>query len=245
MIVNPMPSISKRSSNVAYDDRFFEAKNEGSYASAKVILPLVFSIIAPRSVVDVGCGSGTWLKAAEELGVSDYQGFNGSQPTNLFVPADHFAVADLARPLQYDRRFDLAICCEVAEHLPADSAEVIVASLTSLSDVVLFSAAIPGQGGKHHVNEQWPSYWQKRFQQRQYSAYDFLRPRIWNDPAVEWWYRQNVLLYVADHAAARFQLPQRTTEVLALVHPELYESSRRKNPWRHLLRTKKGAADRT
>ena len=239
-----MPSTLKLSSSAAYDDRFFEAKNEGSYASAKIILPLVFSIVAPRSVVDVGCGSGTWLRAAEELGVRDYHGYNGSQPSKLFVPPDRFTVADLARPLQAGRRFDLAICCEVAEHLPADAAEVLIATLTSLSEVVLFSAAIPGQGGKHHVNEQWPSYWQKKFQQRDYSAYDVLRPRIWDDPTVEWWYRQNIVLYVADRAAARFPLPEKTAEVLALVHPELYESSRKKS-WRNLLRGAKRATDRT
>jgi SAM-dependent methyltransferase len=240
-----MPSTSKRPSSAAYDDRFFEAKNEGSYASAKAILPLVFSIVVPRSVVDVGCGSGTWLKAAEELGVRDYHGYNGSQPTRLFVPADRFTVADLARPLRPERRFDLAICCEVAEHLPPDSAAVLIASLTSAADVVLFSAAIPGQGGTHHVNEQWPSYWQKLFLRHHYSAYDFLRPRIWNDRAIEWWYRQNAVLYVAEHAASRFALLPRTHEVLALVHPELYESSRRKKTWRTLLRGSKRAIDRT
>jgi SAM-dependent methyltransferase len=219
-----------------YGERFFAAKSEGSYRSAMVILPLVISKVAPHSIVDVGCGSGTWLGAAEELGVHDYQGYDGSQSRQLRIPKERFAVADLTRPLQPSRRFDLAICCEVGEHLPAESAATLVGSLAAFSDVILFSAAIPGQGGTHHVNEQWPAYWQALFRARSYWAYDFIRPQIWNDERVEWWYRQNTVLYVADSAAARFALPAKSEAVLALVHPALYESQGKKRVIRRFLR---------
>ncbi|MBZ5568621.1 MAG: class I SAM-dependent methyltransferase [Acidobacteriia bacterium] len=219
-----------------YNERFYAAKNEGSYRSATVVLPLVFSIVKPRSVVDVGCGTGTWLRAAEELGVHNSQGYDGSQSNQLCIPQEQFAVADLTRPLQPSRRFDLAICCEVGEHLPADSAQTLIGSLAGFSDVVLFSAAIPGQGGTHHINEQWPAYWQALFRAQGYSAYDFIRASVWNDDRVEFWYRQNTVLYVADPAASRFALPAKTNEVLALVHPALYESQRQKKVLKTFLR---------
>lgn len=222
-----------------YDEHFYAGKNEGSYRSAMVILPIVFSMVAPQTVVDVGCGTGTWLRAADELGAHDYQGYDGWQPGHLSIPGERFTVADLARPLQPARRFDLAICCEVGEHLPPPCADTLIATLTAFSDVVLFSAAIPGQGGTHHLNEQWPGYWQARFRARGYSAYDIIRPRIWNEERVEWWYRQNIILYVADSAAPRFTLPAATPEVSALVHPKLYEAQRRKRVIKNLLRSAK------
>jgi SAM-dependent methyltransferase len=238
-------SKAKSSSTRGYGDRFYAEKNEGSYASAKVILPLVFAVIKPRSVVDVGCGTGTWLKAAEELGAGDYHGYDGSRPSKLYIPEERFTAADLAQPLKPGRRFDLAICCEVAEHLPTDAAETLVATVTLLSDVVLFSAAIPGQGGRRHVNEQWPAYWQNLFGKRHYSAYDCIQPWIWNERQVEWWYRQNTILYVADAGTARFSLPSRTAEVLSLVHPELYEAQRRKKVLKNFVRKAKRAITRT
>ena len=64
---------------------------------------------------------------------------------------------DLAQPLQIDRRFDLALSLEVAEHLPPECGSEFVQTLTDLSSVILFSAAIPFQGGTDHLNEQWPS----------------------------------------------------------------------------------------
>jgi hypothetical protein len=70
-------------------------------------------------------------------------GYDGPHVTPLCIPKDRFAAVDLRQPLPADRKFDLAISGEVAEHLPA----TLVGTLTSVSDVVLFSAAIPGQGG--------------------------------------------------------------------------------------------------
>jgi SAM-dependent methyltransferase len=234
----------RSSASSPYDDAFYAGKNEGSYRSAMVVLPLVFSIIAPRSVVDLGCGTGTWLRAADELGAHDYLGYDGPHVAQLCIPKERFLAVDLRQPLQADRRFDLVISCEVAEHLPATCAATLVGTLTSLSDVVLFSAAIPGQGGVHHVNEQWPAYWQALFRARNYSAYDFIRPGIWNDDRVEVWYRQNTVLYVADSAGSRFNLPEKTLEVRGMVHPELYESQRRKKLLRNAARSTRRALAR-
>jgi SAM-dependent methyltransferase len=219
-----------------YDEKFYAGKDEGSYRSAMVVLPLVFSRIAPRAVVDVGCGTGTWLRAAYELGVHDYLGYDGAHVRQLSIARERFIAADLSRPISSDRRFELAICCEVAEHLPQSASQTLVASLAALSDAILFSAAIPWQGGVHHLNEQWPAYWQELFRARGYSAYDFIRPLIWNDDRVEWWYRQNSILYVADSAASQFHLPDPTADVRGMVHPALYESQHRKKTFRNALR---------
>ncbi len=229
-----------------YNERFFSSHHEASYRSATVVLPLVFSIFQPHSVVDIGCGTGTWLRAADQLGAHEYHGYDGSHSNQLLIPPERFTLADLSLPLAAPRRFDLAMCCEVAEHVPAASAATLVDTVAGFSNVVLFSAAIPGQGGTHHVNEQWPAYWQKLFEARGFSAYDCLRPRIWNDPQVEWWYRQNLVVYVADAAASRYSLPLKTTDVAALVHPELWEAQLKKRVVKNLVRrVKRAVAPRT
>ena len=95
------------------------------------------------------------------------------------------------------RRYDLAISIEVAEHIEPGNAEEFVRLLTGLSDTVLFSAAIPGQGGTGHVNEQWPEYWAALFRASGYGAMDCLRTKIWDDAQIPFWYRQNCLIFAA------------------------------------------------
>ena len=151
---------------------------------------------------NVGCGVGTWLAVLLEKGVGTVRGYDGPwvQANQLVIPRDSFQNIDLGHPegVRPDRRFDLAICLEVAEHLPPERAGDLVHSLCSLSDIVLFSAAIPGQGGVHHVNEQWPAYWAARFAGLGYKAIDTIRFRIWEDDEIPYWYRQNLVVYAGD-----------------------------------------------
>ena len=136
------------------------------------------------------------------------------------------ALADLNRPLPVTGRFDLAMCLEVVEHLPPDAGDAVVASLCALADTVLFSAAVPGQGGTGHLNEQWPEHWCERFLRHGFIHVDCVRPAVWTDERVSWWYRQNTLLFLrperlaqlpALQALARTQQPS----PLAIAHPHL------------------------
>jgi hypothetical protein len=145
---------------------------------------------------------------------------------HLMIPPSYFMVHDLRKPLHLNHRFDLVVSLEVAEHLPPESAVSFVNTLCQLGDVVLFSAAIPFQGGEHHVNEQWPDYWAAMFESRGYFACDIIRPLIWNDARVSWCYRQNTFLFLNE--AARQQYPKLGSTVMSpselhrLVHPEKY-----------------------
>ena len=173
----------------------------------------------PQSVVDVGCGHGTWLAVFVELGILEYCGIYGDyiDPSALDIPADRFIAADSAQPLRLDRRFDLVVTLEVAEHLPKTDASTFVQSLTELGPVVLFSAAIPFQGGENHLNEQWPDYWAHLFHNRGYRAVDCLRKKTWHNDKVEPWYAQNILLFVHPDEIASSprlcQLNQREAEI--------------------------------
>ena len=167
-----------------------------SVDAAQVVLPQVLALTQARSVVDVGCGIGTWASVAKSLGCA-VKGLDGPHvpvEQRLIGPAE-FVETDLLRFAGIGR-FDLAICLEVVEHLPESHADPIVDGLCASADVILFSAAIPLQGGENHINEQWQSFWAAHFDELGYECCDLFRPRVWKDPRVEIWYRQNVLLYV-------------------------------------------------
>jgi SAM-dependent methyltransferase len=203
-----------------YNDAFYAETRHGSRSSADAILPDILEAVRPQSVVDVGCGIGTWLAVAIARGVEDVIGLDGDWVSSaaLEIPAAQFQRVDLRQPLKVDRRFDLAICMETAEHLPSERSAGLVGDMVALAPVVLFSAAIPFQGGVGHINERWPDFWSDLFAAHHYRSVDAIRWRYWSDARVQYWYPQNGFLYVADGVqvdiAAPVGMPRR------VVHPE-------------------------
>ena len=189
----------------SYDQSFFDYVNASARAAAERIVPLLQQQLAPGSVLDVGCGQGAWLAVWHSHGVDDLFGVDGSYVDRsklLFAP-ERFYAHDLGRQFDLGRSFNLVQCLEVAEHLPASSAEPLMDSLIRHGEVIVFSAAPPGQGGHGHVNERSYDYWRALFFDRGYLAVDYLRPRIVSDPAIDRWYRYNTLLYVSRNAMTR------------------------------------------
>jgi SAM-dependent methyltransferase len=184
-----------------YDAQFYSAYAGTSLRSAHEVLAVVQSFVQPRSVVDVGCGVGTWLKVWLDAGVNNVIGIDGEyvRREDLLIPPDRFQPMDLTAPGQLPMQFDLVQSLEVAEHLPPDAAEAFVALLCGLGSIVLFSAAIPYQGGTRHINEQWPDYWAGLFAQRGYVAMDVVRDRVWNNPNVAYYYAQNAIMFVREN----------------------------------------------
>ena len=167
--------------------------------SAEIVLPLVFRLISPNSVVDFGCGIGTWLAAARRLGAAQVLGLEGEwvRTADLIDPDIEIRTTNLEQQVVLPQRFDLAMSLEVAEHLSPGRAPGFVEDLCAAADMVLFGAATPGQGGKHHLNEQWQGYWADLFVRRGYLPIDVIRPVCWKDKRVKPWYCQNTVLYVA------------------------------------------------
>jgi SAM-dependent methyltransferase len=216
-----------------YDEDFYDEIDGWSRQSAAAIVPWIFAALSPQSVLDVGCGRGAWLAAFQACGVDDVLGLDGDyvDATSLHIDADRFRAVDLLSPPDLDRSFDLAISLEVAEHLPASAAEPFVRFLTGAAPVVMFSAAVPGQGGVHHVNEQWPAYWAERFARAGFRAVDAVRPQFWNDERVGYFFAQNIVLYARPELVPKVEANLGTSwaagdQPLPVVHPGMFGAVR-------------------
>lgn len=187
-----------------YRNDFFDFVDRSSGRSAGAFLAALAHALRPASVLDVGCGRGVWLAAWAKTGVTDLQGVDGDyvDRTRLQIPAEKFCAADLTRPLDLGRKFDLVECLEVAEHLPEAAAGQLIDNLARHGDKILFSAATPGQGGEHHVNEQPLGYWVERLRRRDYRVFDWPRQQVAGRNEIEPWYRYNSLLFVHSRAVA-------------------------------------------
>lgn len=185
-------------SRAIYSGAFFTQQEAESLLSARIIAPIVFGIVRPTSVLDVGCGVGAWLLAFLECGAQRVCGYDGEyvKQAALLIEECFFHPVNLETSCVIPGQYDLAICIEVAEHLSPTAGNRVVDALARAAPIVLFSAAVPGQGGVHHINEQWPQYWDARFARHQYVRLDFIRRRIADDSNVSWWLKQNLRMYV-------------------------------------------------
>lgn len=188
-----------------YDGKFFDWVGLTARRSARRAIPLLRDLVAAESIADVGCGEGVWLSVWTECGVRDIHGFDGGyvDSKRLAIDPRRFTAVDLAASFKAPRRFDLAQSLEVAEHLEPRRAESFVSDLCALADIILFSAAQPGQGGEMHLNERNVSWWATHFRELGYQAFDCLRPALKQASDVDPWYRFNAVLYANAQGTAR------------------------------------------
>lgn len=196
------------------------------HGDSDIILEYVLKLVNAKSAIDVGCALGTWMYSFKKLGVIDVKGldytFEGKTINELFSE-ENLITHDLnVSPYISDTKYDMALCLEVAEHI--DNPDNVIDTLVNLSDVILWSAAIPGQGGEGHVNEQYPSYWQEKFSKYNYVFLDVIRPYIWNNKNIFKWYRQNTFLVVKESMAndimQKYYNLHITNQMLDVIHPE-------------------------
>jgi hypothetical protein len=209
-----------------HEAHVFDAEN-AVYAAGLILSHLLQEIPAVRSAVDLGCGAGTWLSVLRQRGAEKILGVDGNwlDEDILRIPSSSFMALDLSQEIEVPGRYDLALSLEVAEHLPPERGPGFVALLTSLSDFVLFSAAIPYQQGQNHINCRWPEYWAGLFAANGFEVHDFLRARIWNDTRVPIWYKQNLLFFSKRQRSPELQLSGMADTggmPLNVVHPDSY-----------------------
>lgn len=214
---------SERKSNMiqVYDHEFYNMISR-IIPDEKQIIPYVLERLNPKSIVDFGCGEGLWLMEAKRNdGSIKVLGLDGNyiNRSRLLIAQDEFLGVDLRKKIELSKKFDLAISTEVAEHIEKEYVDVFVDNLTRAADCILFSAAVPGQGGDHHVNEQWQSYWVKKFKSRGYVPDFSIRNHFWNNENMNCWRKQNLIMF--------FKTNQRETvkfDIIDVVHPDMFKS---------------------
>lgn len=204
---------------------YIHHKKIHNIGSAKRMVDFIYELFRPTSVVDFGCGVGNFLYAFKELGVKSVLGLDGEwvnkNQLSEFLQSDEFRSVDLTSSIDVGKNYGIALSLEVAEHLSDKSATQFIKNITKASEIVVFSAAVPYQGGQNHLNEQWPEYWERIFEEFGYEKYDLIRPLIWNEPDIPVWYKQNTFVYVKGILDLEIEkrLFQPNTR---FIHPDLY-----------------------
>ena len=214
------------SSEPNYNEQFYNYHINTAH-SLDAVVSLIIDITAPKSVVDFGCSVGAALSCFKAKGVVEILGVDGYwvKDDQLMIAHDELFRHDFNESgfLSLPKKYDLAMSTEVAEHLYESNADEFVATLVNASDVVVFSSAIPGQGGEHHVNEQYPEYWIEKFAKHDYRVFDCLRESLWNNENVDFWYKQNLLLFCKEGMESGLKLPDAVEPRYDIIHPKQYE----------------------
>lgn len=205
--------------------RYIHKENVHNLKDPKEIVPVLMQLFNPKSVVDIGCGLGTFLHVFKQHGVQEVLGLDGpwtdKELLSQYLEKGEFMECQLEEEIQLDQNYDLVISLEVAEHLSPQAADIFIKNLISAGKVIVFSAAIPEQGGQNHLNEQWNDYWIKKFESHGYVIHDIFKPLFWDNPNIFWWYKQNMLLFTPKDATLALDLKINTLK--NAIHPELFK----------------------
>jgi cyclopropane fatty-acyl-phospholipid synthase-like methyltransferase len=186
-----------------YNQQYYQNTVETpAVQSATVICNSIIARFKPKNLIDVGCGTGALMEAFQNNGVKA-SGLEYSDAALAFCRQRNLDVTKFnleTNNFENEEYYDVAVSMEVAEHLPKKIADQYVGLLAKLSNVVVFTAATPGQGGQDHVNEQPPAYWIKKFAGQGF-CHDSNQTEAWkkewqSSGSVTKWYYDNLLVFV-------------------------------------------------
>ena len=117
----------------------------------------------PFRVLDAGCAMGLLVEALVARGVDAFGVDVSAYAISQAAPEvrNRCQVGSLTAPL--DGRFDLIVCIEVLEHMPAADAAAALKNICAHTDDVLFSSSPTDFSEATHVNVQAPEVWAEAF----------------------------------------------------------------------------------
>lgn len=185
-----------------YDNKFFKNTIKLEADSAAQFVEVILKYYTPDSLVDIGCGAGLYLKEFAQRGIKRLTGLDGSPAAReeFLLSKRKLAIFDLTEKYNFKKKYDLGLCLEVAEHLKAEDADILIETVTAAADDIIFTAAAVGQGPRSigHINEQPPGYWIKKFKHKNFS---YLKSRTevmrkeMKAKGVVWWLVNNLMVF--------------------------------------------------
>ena len=184
---------------VMFNKSFFDKNLKWNVPIAKKLVELIMRFFTPQSVVDVGCGNAEFLAEFKKENIL-IKGYEGSRHAleNSLVDRKFIEQFDLRNKIISQRRYDLALCLEVAEHIDKKFSRILVDSLTVLADTIIFTAAPPGQGGHFHINEQPKEFWIEKFQAKGFTYEVQISQKIRDEARknnILSWYSDNFMVF--------------------------------------------------
>lgn len=183
-----------------YSKDFYKGVSDRSIIVAPIVIRALRDLVPYRSVKDIGCGSGIWLREAIRNDVEFAMGLDLQVAIDTVVedlaehPGVQLSASDFEKEEYALPYTNLSICLEVLEHLTPGAADRLARQIGETSDAILFSAAQPGQGGTNHINEKPHEYWLSLFDSLGFDTFDFLRPKIQKIPDAPRYYVLNLFL---------------------------------------------------
>jgi 2-polyprenyl-3-methyl-5-hydroxy-6-metoxy-1,4-benzoquinol methylase len=188
--INPQLLYGKKS--------FYDSTRKGKLKSITKAAELIWETFHPKDVVDIGCGEGMFLNVLHQKGAQVLGCDISNAALNVAPKVFTIFQADATKPIRFNRKFDLCICVEIAEHIPPGRSKTLVKNVTQASDTIFFTAAPPGQGGVGHINEQTPAFWDRLFEAEGFeldkALTETLRAQM-KEAKVIFWLQQNVMIY--------------------------------------------------
>lgn len=215
--------------NEIYNEDFYSSESKSSTNCANAIVPIVYELFKPKSIIDIGCGVGSFLNDFSKLGVSKIIGLDGDYvPRNkLLIDEKNFRPTDLTKPYFNNEQYDIVFSLEVAEHIDSKFSDQFIENMCKYGNIVVFSAAIPFQGGDNHINEQWQSYWVKKFLSNNFKPFDIIRPLVWDNDKIDYWYKQNMIVFANDIAISQYPIfktiTSKSPESYDIVSPTIFK----------------------
>jgi SAM-dependent methyltransferase len=183
--------------NKTYTERWFRQRPKLNWRT-EPFCKAVWQTLGPfKTLIDLGCGIGEFIAYFHRTHSVLSVGFDGSENslTHMASGATIY-LHDMRNPISWGHvnMFDLCMCLEVAEHIEPEFANMIVDNCCEVSDLILFTAAKPGQEGLGHVNLQHPEYWIGKFRSRGYvhRSDKVLALRLWLE---NWKHKKGIKAY--------------------------------------------------
>ena len=147
--------------------------------------------IQPKRVLDIGCGPGTYVAEFVKQDI----------PTLGIDPDPRTSGLNLRAGTLLDtleETADCVVCLEVLEHIdPTYEQQALTNLVTCVDDILIFTAARPGQGGVGHINCRSRDYWLSQLGaqglQQDTALEQKLRQHMQNGPHMGW-FVQNLIV---------------------------------------------------